>query len=313
MSTAFTEKGLKATFMAGMKSWPSVYSKLCTIVPSQHDSEKHAYLGAPPWAKEFLDVRQIQRLSEATYEITNKKYEATLKIDQDDLEDDTTGGLMKRAQQMGAYFMQHRDELVLKDLIDGAYATTCYDGQYFYDTDHADPEAEYSTSQDNDLTKNITTTTAPTPTEFHASLISMVSALRGFKDSRGKPVNPPGSKLWLEGPPNFEYIFARFCNSSLLTHDGATSEDNIWKGMLAGYIINPWTANTERFRLHNLAGYVKPFIFQIRKETVLQYLRADERNPNWPSFNEDANYFGAKARYNAGYGDWRFSVSMVYT
>jgi phage major head subunit gpT-like protein len=313
MSTAFTEKGLKATFMQGMKQWPTEYGKLCTIVPSTHDEEKHAYLGAPPWAKEFVDVRQSQRLSEATYTIKNKKYEATLEIPQDDIEDDTTGGLMMRVRQMGGYFIQHRDELVMKDLIDGAYATDCYDAQYFFDTDHADPEAEYSTSQDNDKTSNITATSNPTGTEFAASLITLFTAIRGFKDSRGKPVNPPGSALWLEGPPCFEYIFSKFVNMQKISHDGATTEDNVFKGMLAGYILNPWTANAERFRLYNLSGFIKPFIFQMRKDTVLQYLRADDRNPNWASFNSDSNFFGAKARYNAGYGDWRMAVSEIYT
>lgn len=314
MSTILTERGMKATFLAALEAWPSQYKKLCTVVPSDGASEKFPWLGAPPAVREFIGPRHLARIAETTYTVYNKKWEASLRIDQDDIDDDQLGALNIRIQQMAEYFERHKDELVMGTTIPGGTAALCYDGQYFYDDDHSDPEATYTTSQDNNLTANITTTSSPTVVEFDATLQEVLGALRGFKDGNGKPVNPPGAKIWMEGNPTFETIFAKFAESNILGLDAATNAtDNIWKGRIAGYILNPWDSNTDRVRFHILDGTVKPFIFLDRKAMKLQSILADQTNPDYAAFNEDANYFGVKARYNAGYGDWRKSVSYIYT
>lgn len=308
------EKGLKATFLQALEGWPSQYQKLCTIVPSNADSEKYAYLGAPPAVREFLGPRQFARLSETTYEIKNKKWEASIRIDKDDWDDDQTGAIQARVQQLAEYSGRHPDELVFGTLIPGGTAALCYDGQYFYDDDHADPEAEYSTSQDNDLTADIVTPAAPTTVEFHAALKACLLALRTFKDSRGHPINPPGAKIILEGPPYYEYIFAKFMSATLLGLDAATNAEdgNIWKGMIAGYILNPWGGETDRFRVHVVDGALKPFIFQSREPLSFKMISPMSDN-DFQTWNEDAIYAGVKARYNAGYGLWQKSVSYIFT
>jgi len=316
MSTAFTEKGLNAAFKLGMETYPSIYTRLCEVVGSTHKSEKYALAGRPAYPREWIGPRESNRIAETTYELTNQKWEATLEIANDDIKDDTTGMLMTRVREMGSYFQMHKDELLLKTVIDAAAATVCYDGQYFYDTDHSFPEADYTTSQDNDLTGAAATGTAPTVLEFITALRSCVEALMGYKDDKGKPINPNilGNVL-LEGPPSYAWLFNQVMHSDLISHTAATAaESNFIKAMFAGFVINPYTANTgDRFRAHVVNGTRKPFLFQNRENLMTQLLMADDAKPNIDSFRHDVNYYGAKARYTAGYYEPLTSVVYLYT
>lgn len=313
MSTAFTEKGLNATFTKAFEAWPAAYKSLCMFIPSTNSSEKYAFGGAPPAMREFLGPRQGHRISEATYTVLNKKWESTLEIPQDDIEDDNTGILNMRVMEMAEYAGRHPDELVLGTLVDAAYAATCYDGQYFFDTDHAEPEGLYTTSQDNDKTGTAATGTTPTVLEFIGALKTVIAALRAYKDSNGKPVNGYG-KIYLEADASYEFLFAQLMEASHFSYTAATaSEDNYLKNMIGGYFINPHTSNTDRFRAYLLDGPFKPYLFQSRKPLTTQYIRADNKEPDNLAFMTDSNFFGTKARYNAGYAQWRKACSYIFT
>jgi phage major head subunit gpT-like protein len=316
MSTAFTEKGLNAAFKMGIETWPALYPRICEVVNSTHQSEKYALAGRPAYPREWIGPRESNRIAEATYELTNQKWEATLQIPNDDIADDTTGMLMTRVREMGAYSNIHRDELVLKTVIDAGTTATCYDGQYFYDTDHTFPEGDYTTSQDNDKTGTAATGTAPTVLEFITSLRTCIEALIAYKDDKGLPINPNvmGSLL-LEGPPSYAWLFQQIMKSDLISHTAATAaESNFIKDMFAGFVINAYTGNTgDRYRVHVINGTRKPFLFQNREPLRTQLLLANDAKPNIDSFKHDTNYFGTKARYTAGYYEPLTSCLYVFT
>ena len=69
------------------------------------------------------------------YTITNRKFESTVGVPREDIEDDSVGVYKPLFEEMGRAAKTHPDELVFALLKAGA-ATTCYDGQYFFDTDH---------------------------------------------------------------------------------------------------------------------------------------------------------------------------------
>jgi len=79
------------------------------------------------------------------YTIVNDDWEATVVVDRNDIEDDTLGIYAPQAQMAGYSAKQLPDEIV-SDLKNNAFASKCYDGQYFYDTDHPVGEEKTSTS-----------------------------------------------------------------------------------------------------------------------------------------------------------------------
>ncbi len=56
-------------------------------------------------------------------------------MQRDDVEDDKLGLYSARFEMLGQAAGSHPDE-VLFELINAAFSTDCYDGQYFFDTDH---------------------------------------------------------------------------------------------------------------------------------------------------------------------------------
>ena len=69
------------------------------------------------------------------YTILNKKFESSVSVPRDAMEDDEVGVYGALFQEMGRAAKAHPDEMVFA-LLKAGLTTTCYDGQNFFDTDH---------------------------------------------------------------------------------------------------------------------------------------------------------------------------------
>lgn len=127
--------GFKASFNTGFRDSPADWDKVATLVPSTTKEEHYAWLGQWPKLREWLGDRVVKDIVAHDYRIKNKKYEGTIEIDRDDLDDDTYGVYTPMMAEMGFAAKQHPDELVF-GLLAAAFTTNCYDGQYMCDVDH---------------------------------------------------------------------------------------------------------------------------------------------------------------------------------
>lgn len=126
---------IKTAFNKGLKDNETYWTKVATLVPSTTKEEKYAWLGQFPKLREWLGDRQIKSLALHDYSVKNKKFESSIAIERDDLDDDTYGVLMPLFEEMGYAADTHPDELVFS-LLKLGFTERCYDGQYFFDTDH---------------------------------------------------------------------------------------------------------------------------------------------------------------------------------
>jgi phage major head subunit gpT-like protein len=85
--------------------------------------------------REWVGERQIKNLSLETYTIANKDWESTIEVDRNEIMDDAVGVYNPVIAELGRTAAVHPDELVF-DLLSRGFVTTCYDSQYFFDTDH---------------------------------------------------------------------------------------------------------------------------------------------------------------------------------
>ena len=127
--------GFKAAFNTGFRSITPLWQAIATLVPSTTKEEKYAWLGQFPKLREWIGDRQIKNMAAHDYSIKNKKYEGTIGVPRDDIDDDTYGVYTPLFQEMGYAAATHPDELIFP-LLAAGFATECYDGQYFFDTDH---------------------------------------------------------------------------------------------------------------------------------------------------------------------------------
>lgn len=127
--------GFSAAFQAGLGMAPSTYARIAMTVPSATRTQEYGWLGQMPRIREWIGERVIQGLSTYGYAIRNRPWELTIGVDRDDLEDDNLGLYSPLFTEMGRATAAFPDELVWP-LLSAGFATPCYDGQYFFDTDH---------------------------------------------------------------------------------------------------------------------------------------------------------------------------------
>lgn len=119
------------SFDGATSQWPLVAME----VPSTGRSVDYKWLGDFPMLREWIGDRLIKDLSAFRYEIVNKDYESTIEVDRNDIEDDQIGVYTPMIQGLAVAAKQHPDLLVYQ-LLKAGFSTLCFDGQYFFDTDH---------------------------------------------------------------------------------------------------------------------------------------------------------------------------------
>ncbi len=133
LNTIYT--GFKTAFQGAFAGVTPDWSKVATMVPSAAKTEDYAWLSQWPKLREWIGDRQIKSLAASRYQIGNKKFESSVGIPRDDIEDDSYGVFTPLFAEMGYAAATHPDELVFA-LLAAGNTTECYDGQYFFDVDH---------------------------------------------------------------------------------------------------------------------------------------------------------------------------------
>jgi len=127
--------GFQAVFQQAFDGAPSDYAKIAMTIPSATRQERYGWLGTVTRFREWLGDRVIQNLATHDFTIVNKDFENTIGVDRNDIADDTLGVYTPMLAQLGMDAKSHPDELVFLLLANG-FTGLCYDGQYFFDTDH---------------------------------------------------------------------------------------------------------------------------------------------------------------------------------
>lgn len=295
-----TLRGLTAKFDAGIESAQPFYPSLCTIVPSTGADEQYGWLGAMPGVREWLGDRQFQTIRGANFVLANKKWENSVAIEKDDIDDDRLGLYGPVLEQMGQEAALHPDQLLV-EAIEAGESTACFDGQYFFDTDHSWGD---SGTQDNDLTYAAATGTTPTVDEFKAAYRAAVKALLGFKNDQGKLLNRPTvtrlSDLTLVVPLDLRATAYDAVESQMLSNSTNVVIDR------PNIVCLPSLASAAKFYVFNSGARLKPFVFQQRTPLSRQMKGMDDSEFKNVKFMTDA-------RYNLGYLAWWNAVLTTFT
>lgn len=289
------------------------YVNLIGTEPFESDqaSEEYKWLGQSPSMREWIGGRQAKGLTENGVIIKNKKFESTLEVSCDDIRRDKTAQIMTRVREMADRDNAHWAKLMCALIVAGG-STVCYDGQYYFDTDHAEGA---SGTQSNSLTADIGTANAPTAAEMSTAVMKSLEAILGFLDDTGEPMNEEAQEFLVMVPTPFLSVAAAAIGSEIIV-DGSASRTNtiITAGALGGFKINlratprlnSWTTKFATFRAD---GNVKPIIRQ--EEEALRLSAVAEGSEL--EFNEDKWRFGTKAIRNVGYGYWQQACLTNFT
>jgi len=132
---AILNQAFSAAFKNGFTNAAPMWGQCATMVPSTTAEQKYGWLGRITKFREWIGDRQFQNLVAHDYAIKNKTWEDSVEVGRDEIEDDQYGVYSPVAQQIGQDAALHPDELSF-GLLKAGFTTPCYDGQYFFDTDH---------------------------------------------------------------------------------------------------------------------------------------------------------------------------------
>lgn len=124
-----------SAFDMGFRMMSPQWGQVATRVPSTTSANEYGWLGQFPKLREWAGDRVVHKLEGHSYSITNKKFESTIEIDRDKIEDDQYGLYTPLFEEMGYAAATHPDELVW-ELVAKGTSERCYDDQFFFDTDH---------------------------------------------------------------------------------------------------------------------------------------------------------------------------------
>jgi phage major head subunit gpT-like protein len=138
-------RGFNTSFQKGFTGVSATWPQIATLVPSTTETEDYGWLGDIPGMREWIGDRQIRNLSQSDYSIKNKDFEDTVGVPRPKIEDDKYGIYNTLMEMLGNAAAAHPDVLIF-GLLSVAFATKCYDGQYFIDSDHPVKQADGTTS-----------------------------------------------------------------------------------------------------------------------------------------------------------------------
>lgn len=95
----------------------------------------YGFLKKLPDVREWIGDRVVHNISESDFSIKEKPWELTIGVDRDHIETDNLGQYDILFQGIGESTISKPEQLVW-GLLKAGFSTNCYDGQYFFDTDH---------------------------------------------------------------------------------------------------------------------------------------------------------------------------------
>lgn len=264
-SPIITERSVVGMFFERLQqnAQNALIESICTpVIESDQDSEDYAWLGMVPQMTQMSGEKKYSQLHDQAWVVRNVDYQAGIAIPKKHILYDKTSQVMIRVNELADKTTSHWWSLVAPLLVAGE-AAPCYDGQYFFDTDHSEGK---SGSQSNDITHDVTTTTDPTATEMIDAILEGVESILGFKDDQGEYVNEGMTEFVVVTGKSFIRNGLKALSQSQIAN-GNASESNILleqDSFRFRVVASPRLSWTDRFAVINTQGTQKPFIRQQR-------------------------------------------------
>jgi len=289
------------------KSWVDLVS---VHFDSDQASETYKWLGMVPAMREWIGGRQAKGFRENGITIENKTFEATLNILSDWIRRDKTGQIDIRIAELAQRAVGHWGKLLSTLILNGTGSTSglCYDGQYFFDSDHSEGE---SGTQKNLLTSSevaaldVTTATTPTVTEAIKAILGVIAYMLGYKDDQGEPMNSEAKNFIVQTSVTlWPYLV-----HATLGEPGNVNESNVLKalkkeGFEVSVVPNPRLTFTTQFAVFRTDAPAKALIRQ-EEEKISVGAKAEGSEFE---FDNNMHQYGIKAVRNVGYGYWQYAA-----
>ena len=274
-------RGFKVLFNDAFNKAKPSYEVFAMTVPSNNKKETYVWLTqAFPQLREWVGPRDIKNLEASDWTIKNKKFEGSISVPEDDVEDDTYNLLNPLFGGMGHAAVMHPDKLCY-DLLANGFTGKCYDGKNFFDTTHA--------FGSNKSTKKLTAT-------YYGQAIA---ALGRMKNANGEPLFDGTEVLTLHTGSELEETARQILNADFISVAAGSTQNNIWKNSAKYNKAPRIVSSTAWFITVEFIG-LKPIIFQLRRKA--RFVSKTNAQDSDIVYMNGEYIYGVDGRWNAGYG-----------
>lgn len=272
--------GYSSVYNKAFETAKTNYQEFSTTVPSSTAEQSYKWLGQMPQMREWIGERQIQALAAYDYTLKNKKFEMTVAVPRDDIEDDQYGVYTPMFGNMGESAALHPDNLCFQALKDG-FEKPCYDGLPFFSDNHKSGDKTFSNLSHENLSVE--------------AFEKARTAIMSITGDQGKSLNLVPNLL-IVSPTNEK--MARL----ILEADQVEGTTNVNKGLAKLLVATELADMPNVWFLGVTNRFIKPIIYQDRKKIKLtSYTKDDDMNV----FLNDEFVWGVDGRSNAGYSFWQ--------
>lgn len=286
ISSIFTNFDVR--FNAMYKAQTPMYTKFAMTIPSNGKITVHSFMDSIPGVREWVGPRHLHDVEGVGYSLPNQKWEQTIALKREDVEDDQIGLYGPKVDLM-AYNAAIHPDILFVDLLKNN--GLCYDGQNFFDTDHA--------WRGNTGISN-TTNAALDETSLNAAIQKLIENVATTGANNESPLIMAPEFQLVHGPALrakvLELVEAEF-NQYGASNVNYKIAEPVLIPNLTGTYANYW------FVLIKNAP-VMPFIFQPRTSDEFTQM-TDPKSEN--AFMRDEFLYGWRRRYAAGYGLWQLA------
>lgn len=297
--------GLKAEFDLAFRARidNGVAQQIATVINTTNPSQKYAWLGSTPAMQEFIDERRPSGLSQNSYTIEDKIFEASLAIDRKAIEDDQYDLIRLRIRDLAERVAEHQHKMVVQALASG-FTDLGFDGLSLFNTAHP----TYGSSTYGNRTTDALSAT---------SLADAINAMMLVPDDRGEPLGIVPDML-VVGPKN-QWDAIELIESPVVVYKGnventapSTGYKNVFDGKLR-LVVSPYLRDTsdDYWFLLDSTRAIKSIILQQRSDVPVEFSALENASQSESAWWRDRFYYGVRARYNVGYGLWQTAYGAI--
>ncbi|OED38945.1 hypothetical protein AB834_00485 [PVC group bacterium (ex Bugula neritina AB1)] len=282
-------------------------SQLTMPFLSNQEIETYKWISSSPMLREWVGGRNAKSFTSQGIDLKSKLFESTLAIDIDDLRREKSGQLELRITQHASSSFRHWNKLV-SQLIQQGETKICYDGSYFFDTDHQEGD---SGLQSNSISVDISSlpisgspgsTTSPATEQAEGAILKGIEQIMGFKNDVGEPINDDTDGSFLVVCPLNLYRSCVTATTSPVVDSGKTNPI-VTSGLNIQVFPDKRLSWTDKFAIFKTDSVVKPFLrqFEISEMPQISYIGAGSEE----EFKNRRHLLGLSSIRNVGYALWQ--------
>lgn len=295
-------------FRTAYDATPVWWNQVATEVPSSTASNTYGWMQKLITLSEWLTERTVKNVAAHSYQIANKDWEGTIAVDRNDIEDDNLGIYTSMVvPELGLAARKHPDQLMAA-LLQNGQTSLCYDGQFFFDTDHPIGPNVAGTQSNYDASSKPLT---------QANFLDVRAKMMAFKGEDNQPLSIVPDLLVV--PPALEGTARKILESELIAEPqsatvggnavtGTAGVSNVTRGMGRVLVVPELAGADTTWYLLATSRPIKPFVLQMRKAPqFISKTAATDDNV----FERKQFLYGVDGRWNAGYALWFLAYKAV--